>query len=148
MKNNKILIFLLIVSVVLIGLIIYLMDARNFHPPKFDKFAKPFEEAPTDIIAVTNDYKFYIEGEPILKDGYLYINFYSLTSEDIYLKVRILENDNIISESGLIKSHEYLEKIKYSSESKRITYLVMSYEKDTYLSMGEVRLHAMLGEQK
>ena len=81
------------------------------------------------------------------KDKYIYVNFYSLTNDKTYLKVRVLQDDVIIAESGLLKKNEFVEKLKMKRsliESKRITYLVMSYEKDTYYSLGEVRLNPTL----
>ena len=150
MFKNKI----IILSVILIALvisIILVVKNNSFKPPRFDENAKSFEKVPDEekVVKFDDNYAFYIEGSPKIKDNYIYINFYSLSGENTYLKVRILQDDNIIAESGLLKSNEYIEKVKINkslSNSKKITYLIMSYEKDTYYSLGEIRLNSTLEE--
>ena len=142
MQKKKITILSLIL-LVLIVIIFALLDARRFHPPKFEENAKVFENEPEGLITVNDDYIFSINGNPTLSNNYLNINLYSLTSENIYIKVRIMQGDKIIGQSGLLKSHEYLDKLYVSSinKSKGIQYVIMGYEKDTYYSMGEVTLN-------
>ena len=147
MKRKKELL-LFIILVILIVIIIYLNNVTKFHPPKFDHNTVTFNTKPENIIKINDDYSFSINGNPEIKNNYLYINFYSLSSDNIYLKLRLLEGDEVKGESGLIKGNEYLERIKISKlKGKKLTYLIMSYDKDTYYSMGEVRLNIDLGEQ-
>ncbi len=151
MFNKKIFILLII----LIGLIIpivYLTQNRGFKPPKFDETTKVFTTVPDKekILKISDDYAFYIADSPYVKNDYIYVNFYSLTKSNIYLKVRVFQDDVIIAESGLIKNNEYLEKIKLKHEltkSSNVRYLIMSYEKDTYYSMGEVQLNFKMEEK-
>lgn len=147
MKKTVIILSTIIV-IMIIGIIYFSMD-KKFVPPKFEENAKTFEKVPNEdkIIRVNDDYAFYIDGIAKVKDKYIYVNFYSLTNDKTYLKVRVLQDDVIIAESGLLKKNEFVEKLKMKRlliESKRITYLVMSYEKDTYYSLGEVRLNPTL----
>ena len=148
MFKNKIII-LSIVLVILIVSIILVSKSNKFIPPSFDDNARDFKKIPNEqgTIKVNEDYVFYIEGSPKIKDDKIYVNFYSLASKNIYLKVRVLQNDTIIAESGLLKSNEWIETIRLKETlftSKRITYLIMAYEKDTYYSLGEVRLNFTL----
>ena len=147
MKKTVIILSTIIV-IMIIGIIYFSID-KKFVPPKFEENAKTFEKVPNEdkIIRVNDDYAFYIDGIAKVKDKYIYVNFYSLTNDKTYLKVRVLQDDVIIAESGLLKKNEFVEKLKMKRsliESKRITYLVMSYEKDTYYSLGEVRLNPTL----
>lgn len=147
MKKTVIILSTIIV-IMIIGIIYFSMD-KKFVPPKFEENVKTFEKVPNEdkIIRVNDDYAFYIDGIAKVKDKYIYVNFYSLTNDKTYLKVRVLQDDVIIAESGLLKKNEFVEKLKMKRsliESKRITYLVMSYEKDTYYSLGEVRLNPTL----
>ena len=150
MFNKKV----LILFVILIGLIIAIIcipKNNGFKPPSFDSTAKKFDKVPDEnkVVKIGSDYSFYINGKPYIKDDYIYVDFYSLTSENIYLKVRVLQNDEIVAESGLLKSNESVEKIKLKKDlnGKNISYLIMSYEKDTYYSLGEITLNLKLEEK-
>ena len=152
MFNKKILI-LLVILVGLIISIICLIPNNEFKAPSFDHDAKSFKDVPNqnNVLKVNENYAFYIDGKPYVKDNHIYVNFYSLTSDNIFLKVRVFQDDNIIAESGLLKSNEWIEKLnlkKELSKTKKIKYMIMSYEKDTYYSMGEVQLNVQLEENK
>ena len=158
MKNKKNIIILSIVLVILILFIIFLMitieKKTNFHAPNFE--LNTTEKIPeiidyeSSIIDVSDGYSFYIEGVPHIEKENLIINFISPKDNNIWIKIRILdEKDNIIGESGLIKPGEYLKQIKLKkklSKKSNITYMIIGYEKDTYMSAGTIKLNTKVGD--
>ena len=66
----------------------------------------------------------------------------NIAENDVWLKVRIYNADGeILGESGLIKPGEYLKTVtieNVSSFAESVTVKVMSYEPDTYKSLGAV----------
>lgn len=152
MKNNKLLIILFTILVVFICIICCLLiniDKKStFKKPEFDKNV---EEIPDDldyeksVLKVVEGYSIYISPSPKLDSNYLKIDFISFDTNNIWIKVRILDNnDNIIGETGLVKPGEYLEKVKLNKtikENDKIKYKIMGYEKDSYLSAGAISLN-------
>ena len=155
MKKNKITIILSIILLILIMIIILLMvSIRNkstFKKPEFDKNA--IETIPSDleyqkkILNVTDNYSIYINPEPVIKNNSIILNLISLETNNILVKVRILNKDKIVAETGLIKPGQYLEKVKLDEElnvGDEIVYIIMGYEKDSYLSAGSVKLNTWI----
>ncbi len=156
MKKNKPIIILSVILLVLIIIIILLMvSIRNkstFKKPEFDKNATSTVPTNLDyqskIFNVTDNYSIYIEPEPVIKNNNIILNLISLDTNDILVKVRILSKDKIVAETGLIKPGQYLEKVKLNKKlnvNDDITYIIMGYEKDTYLSAGSVKLNTRIG---
>ena len=60
------------------------------------------------------------------------------------IKIKVLDSKKtVIGESGLISPNSYLKNIVLSKQlmnKEKITIRVMNYEKDTYYSLGEVKL--------
>lgn len=157
MKKNKIqkilVIILLILIIVIVMLKINLKNKTKFIKPPFEQ--NIITKIPDSIeydkfLNITKGYSFYIEPLPKISNNFLIINFAAHESNNIWLKVRILQNDEIIAESGLVKPGQYLEKIMLNGNTylvdKEITYLIMGYEIDTYLSEGIVKLNTRIGE--
>lgn len=149
MKSIKYLSIILIILVVgLLGLI-YHYETHTFNKPNFEKDIKKvnIEDYKDEALTIAEGYSFFITHSPSIKDNYMYVDFVSLCDDNTYLKLRIFQGENIIGETGLIKSSERIEKVKISSEleKKDFVFLIMSYEKDTYLSLGEVKLKVKVG---
>jgi len=151
MKRIKVLIIILCILV--LGLVCMLLTNNNdFKKPSFESNAivlKDNSEYIDKVLTIKKGYSLFIEGNPKYENGYLYINFYVNTDDNIFLKVRILDKDEIIGESGLLKTGEFLEKVKVKPMDyvgKELTYLIMGYEKDTYYSAGEVKLTVKVGD--
>jgi len=158
MKNNKMIIVLSTILVLLISVIIVLginlVHKTTFVKPIFDELSS--SKIPEDlnytknVLEITKGYSIYIDVKPIIDNDYLIVNFVSLDTNNIWIKIRILDKDgSIVGESGLIKKGEHLEKIKLNKKvsiNDKITYVIMGYEIDTYLSAGEVNLNTIVGE--
>lgn len=156
--KKKIIIILSLVLIVLICIIlvlgINLKNKTTFVKPKFDKLSS--SKIPEDlnyseqVLKISDDYSLYIETIPRIVGDYLIVNLVSIDTNNIWIKVRVLDKNNkIAGESGLIKPGEYLEKIELNkklSNKDSITYVIMGYEIDTYLSAGEVNLNTRIGE--
>lgn len=154
---NKKLISLISILIVLILIIIVLFiniqNKSTFKKPKFDEFATsniPNElKYKESVINISDGYSIYIDGIARKEEDNLIINFVSIESNNIWIKIRITdEGKNVIAESGLIKPGEYLKSIKLRkqvSENENITYMIMGYEKDNYMSAGTVSLNTKVG---
>ena len=150
MKTIKILCCIL--GVLVLGLIIMLITNNNdFNKPSFESNVikvKDSTQYEDKLLTIRKGYSFYIDGAPEYKNNNLHVNFYSNSDESIYLKVRVLKDDKVIGESGLIKTGELLKslRIKNLKVNDELTYLIMGYEKDTYYSAGELKLNVKVGE--
>ena len=147
MNKNKTL--LLILIALLIGLLLLNINRNGrFNKPDFDRTSEKInlDDYEKKSVKVTDGYIFYVSPNPKIKNGYINVDFVSLCDDNIYLKLRVFENENLIAESGLIKKGEIIKKLKIkNSNVKKIMYVVMSYEKDTYYSLGEIKLKAKVG---
>ncbi len=156
MKKNKVTIILSVVLLILIIIIVSLMinikNKSTFKKPDYDKNA--IETIPTSldyqskIINVTDNYSLYVEPSPTIKDNDLIINLISLETNNILIKVRVLNNDKVVAETGLIKPGQYLKNVKLNKKinvDDEIIYVIMGYEPDTYLSAGSIKLNTRIG---
>lgn len=156
MKKNKVTIVLSLVLLILIMIIVFLIinikNKSTFKKPDFDKNA--IETIPTSldyqnkIINVTDNYSLYVEPSPTIKDNDLIINLISLETNNILIKIRVLNNDKVVAETGLVKPGQYLKKVKLKKKlnvDDEIIYVVMGYEKNTYLSAGTIKLNTRIG---
>ena len=158
MKKDKLLIILCSILVVFIVIICFLLISINykgkFKKPSFDKNMIEIPEEldyEDSVLKILEGYSIYISPNPKLLDNdYLKIDLVSIEENTIFIKVRILdENDNIIGETDLLKPGSYLEKIKLNKKIKvndQIKYKIMGYDKDTYMSAGSVTLNTRVGE--
>lgn len=157
MKKNKNIIILLSILIFLIVIIILLLfnieKKSTFTKPNFDQNVTttiPDEiNYKSSIIKISDGYSIYIEGRPKVEKNKLNINFISIENNTIWIKIRILDKEkNIVAESGLIKAGEYLKSLKIKRNllpNEDITYMIIGYEKDTYMSAGTVELNTKVG---
>lgn len=156
MKKNKVIVILFVILIVLISIIILLsvsINKRNkFIRPNFDKKVSviPKEiDYESSVIEIRKGYSIYINSVPTVKDNELAVNFVSMDENDIWIKIRILDNNKqIIGESGLVKPGEFLESVKLNRKLKSkedIIYEIIGYEIDSYLSAGTIRLNTKVG---
>ena len=158
MKNNKLLIILCtilaILAIVIVGLLFSIKSKESFKKPDFDSNVT---EIPSDldyqksVLNILDGYSIYISPNPkIVDDDCLKIDFLSVSTNNVYVKVRILDSENnIIGETGILKAGDYLEKVKLSKSVKvndNITYKIMGYDQDNYTSAGSVSLNTRIGE--
>lgn len=158
MKDKKSLIILCSILVVLVGVIVALLavdkNKGTFKKPDFDSGVVEIPdnlEYEDKVLSVVSGYSVYISHEPkIVDDNYLKIDLVAPPTNNIYIKVRLLDKDkNIVGETGLLKAGEYLEKVKLDKNVKakdNITYKIMGYEKNSYMSAGSVALNTRIGE--
>lgn len=158
MKEKKKVIILtgvLLLLILIIALLsINIKNKKTFVKPKFD--SSVLTEIPENInyedktINISENYDVYINGMPNIEDNNLIVDFISLKDNNVWIKLRILdETEKIIAESGLIRPGEYLKSVKLNKKVKRedkITYMIIGYEVDTYLSAGTVKLNTRIGE--
>lgn len=159
--KSLILIYILLCLAVLavIGMIIALSSTSNvesaeFIPPEFDAAAvKGIPDVPENLgySSPYQDgmaYRFSVCGKVFAGDVAT-VYFTSDEENDVYLKLRFLdESGNILGESGLIQSGEYIKDVALSRKlmvGEKIKLKVMGYEKDTYYSAGSVVLSTVVG---
>jgi len=156
-QEQKLIIKILIV-IVSIACIILLIINANIKNIKKGQFIIPemeqnvVEGKPTDIpkeymyqeAKVNDDYIVYLCAIPTFKDNKLTLYFTSSEVNKGLIKIKILDSQkNIIGESGLINPNSYIKDIELSKDlddKEMITIKVMNYEKETYYSLGSIRL--------
>lgn len=158
MKKNKKITILISILILLIAIIILLIfnikNKSTFTKPEFDTNAttKIPEKLnyKSSIINISEGYSIYIDGIPHINKDDIIINFISIEDNKVWIKIRLLDEEkNIVAESGLIKPGEYLKSLKTKKKIKsndKITYMIMGYEIDTYMSAGTVELNTKVGD--
>lgn len=122
-----------------------------FVPPPFDSSAVRGEPTPPEELGYSELYqdgmsfKVGICGNIILNDNKANIYFYNCDNNDVWLKLRILDESNgIICETGLIKPDEYIESVdipKQLEDNEKVKLKIMAYEPQTYYSEGSIVLN-------
>ena len=145
---------LLIMMLIITLLSINIKKKSTFVKPEFD--SNVLTESPKNIdykdsiITVSEGYNLYINGLPIIDNHNLIVNLISLPENNVWIKIRVLDEfENIVGESGIVKPGEYLKQIKLDNKIKsndKITYMIIGYEIDTYLSAGTIQLNTRVGE--
>ena len=99
---------------------------------------------------VTDDYIIYLCAAPAIKDNQLSIYFTSVKTNKGLMRIKVLDQkNNEIGNSGLIEPNSYIKEVALNKEFKardKITIRVMNYEKDTYYSLGEIKLDLFIRE--
>lgn len=123
----------------------------TFTPPPFDPAAVAGTPTVEDslgwmkVSAEGMSFSAYICGEVIVEGGKADIWFTSEADNEVWLKLRIYDADgNILGETGLIRPGEYLQSVTFDTipaNGQSIVMKLMSYEPDTYYSMGAVNLN-------
>lgn len=124
----------------------------EFVPPGFDANSEkgapavPEDLGWSEIYQDGMNFKVGISGKIIVDENdqtdiYLYNN----EENNVWLKLRILDEDgNILCESGLIKSGEYIKSVTFSesvSNGQKVKLKIMSYQPETYYSEGSIILN-------
>ena len=152
MKNKGLIIALIICVISVVGFILALNSynkSKVFVKPEFDKnviegMPKLGKEDGFDEFEVSENYIIYMTGETKLNDNKLVVYFTSKKSNDVYVKLRILKDEKVVGETGLLKPGEYIKEVKLDKSLKKddeITLKVMGYEPDTYYSAGSISLN-------
>ena len=95
-----------------------------------------------------NVYKVSVCGVVKVTDGLADVWLTNPSTNTVWLKVRILdEKDNVLGESGLIRPGEYVQAVqlqKKAAKGAKIAMRIMSYQPETYYSMGEITLNTTI----
>ena len=152
MKNKNLIIALIICVISFVGFILALNSynkSKEFVKPEFETNVKEgmpklTKEDGFEEFEVAEDYIIYMTGETKLEGNKLLVYFTSKKSNDVYVKLRILKDDKIVGETGLLKPGEYIKEVKLDKSLKKddkITLKVMGYEPETYYSAGSISLN-------
>ncbi len=128
--------------------------APEFVPPEFDSEAiagtpdAPKELGWSELHHDKMSFRVGLCGNVVLNDGTADVYFSSAENNEVWLKLRVLdENGNILCETGLIKPNEYIKSIRLDTalpDGSKIRLKIMAYEPETYYSAGSVVLNAIL----
>lgn len=124
----------------------------RFTPPPFDEAAVEGMPALTEADGYrpidAQVYQFALCGELILHDGRTDIWLTNDAANDVWLKAVIRDaKGNELGETGLICPGEYVQSVQLTVSPEVTTdveIVVMSYEPETYYSMGNVSLYTTL----
>ena len=124
----------------------------RFTPPPFDETSAEGVPALTEADGYrpidAQVFKFSICGELVLQDGKTDIWLTNNAENTVWLKVRLTDADgNALGETGLIRPGEYVQSLKLTplpEATADVAMVVMSYEPETYYSMGSVTLYTTL----
>lgn len=151
MKDKKIIIAIIICALSIIAFVFAFLSynkSKTFVKPKFEinvkKGIPEIKEKETfKEFEVSENYIVYMNGETKLKDNKLNVYFTSKDTNEIYVKLRVLKDNEVVGETGLLHPGEYVEYVKVKSLKKndKITLKIMGYEKDTYYSAGAMTLN-------
>lgn len=125
-------------------------EAPHFTPPEFDASAVqgtpsvPTELGWYEVYKEGMSFRASVCGEIILNDGAAKVYFTNPKGNNLWLKLRILNEDGeILAETGLIKPGEYVSEISFTTlpaSGERLVLKLMSYQPETYYSGGSVTL--------
>ena len=125
-------------------------EQKSFVPPPFDDGAAVGEPTVPDHLGYSilyqegMSFKVGICGKINVTNGSADVYLTNVSENNVWLKVRFYDRSgDIVGESGLIKPGEYLQSVTLNdiSDTDNITVKVMSYEPDTYKSMGAITLN-------
>lgn len=124
-------------------------EPKPFMPPSFDDRATVGEPIVPDDLGYSilyregMSFKVGVCGKINVTNNYADVYLTNISENDVWLKVRFYDQSgHILGESGLIRPGEYLQSItlNHISDTKGITVKVMSYEPETYRSLGAITL--------
>ena len=128
----------------------------RFTPPPFDEAAiegvPTLTEADGYLPIDAQVFRFSICGELTLADGKTDVWLTNDAQNAVWLKVKLLDMEgNELGETGLIRPGEYVQSLSLAAPPEATTDValaIMSYEPDTYYSMGSVSLYTTLAVLK
>ena len=142
----------------LIVMTIALLNTHNkaeFIPPAFETQASPGMPSSDILNGVDKiqheDMPFcaYVSGElNVAADNNVDIWLINPPENAVWLKLRVYEkNGTLLAETGLLKPGEYIRSVKFEhgvENGDEILLKLMSYQPETYFSMGEVILNTVV----
>lgn len=155
-KENKLLLTLSIACAIALAVMVIALcmtggaEQKPFESPPFDTNAVEGEPSVSQTLGYSvlyqdgMSFKVGICGNVNIKGSTADVYFTNVSENALWLKLRVLDSKgDIIGESGLIKPGEYLKSVELNSSVKadeRVTLKIMSYEPDTYYSLGAITL--------
>lgn len=144
---------------VCIGVTVYLACTRGkFTPPPFDEAAvsgMPQVEDATlgyGYLALKDGFVILTCANPAVEDGNAVVYFTADAENTVWVRLVLLdENGEELGSTGLLHPGEYVRTIPLTreiSEDTSIQLKILSYEPDTYYSMGAVAVDATLRAPK
>lgn len=143
--------------ITLTGMIIALtiQPTPGFTPPPFDNdavYAVPEVPDGLEHSFIGGDglhFTAWVCGEIVLDGDKADIYFTNPDTNDLWMKLRILdENNDILGETGLIRPGEYVKSITFATLpdiGATVQLKLMTYEPETYMSLGAVSLWSIVG---
>lgn len=127
-------------------------EPQTFVPPLFEEQAiRGIPEVPSNLGWSELDaqvYKASVCGVVTVTDGKADVWFTNPESNDVWLKLRVLDGDgNILGETGLIRPGEYVRAVSFKTIPKpgdAIGLKLMAYEPETYYSAGSAILNTVV----
>lgn len=123
----------------------------TFVPPAFEVAAVegvpavPEELAWLEVSQEGMSFSAHVCAEVIIENNTADLYFTSAAENEVWLKLRVLDAEgNILGETGLIKPGEYVQSVSFETlpkDGETIRLKLMSYEPETYYSMGAVVLN-------
>lgn len=102
----------------------------------------------TEVYMEGMSFRAYVCALFSVEDGTAQVYFTNLEENEAWLRLRIWNQDGeVVAETGIIKPGEYVEMITFTQEvssGEGITLEMMSYEEETYQSLGSVQLNTIL----
>lgn len=159
MKNNKLIIPILsAVCVLSLSLMIFALcrtapinTITEFVPPEFDANAVegipdvPEKYGWSEIYQDGMNFRVSINKKIINTKNQADVYLYNNEDNNVWLKLRILDEEgDIIGESGLIKSGEYIKTVTLTEsvyDGQKVKLKIMSYQPETYYSEGSIILN-------
>ena len=131
-------------------------ERAPFVPPDFDAAAQegapevPQELKWSELYQDGMTYRVGLCGNIIEREGFAEVYFTNSKDNDVWLKLRVLDQQNqIIGETGLIKPNEYVKMIKFNTGitgDTKVKLKVMAYQPETYYSEGSIVLNTIIAK--
>lgn len=147
-------------AVMLIVMIVVLCIPKEptvgeFIPPAFDSAAVQGTPEVPEGLGYSSPYqdgmayRFSVCGKVKLDGKTATVYLTNDAENEVYLKLRVLDAEgNILGETGLIKPGEYVKDVELNEAlavGTSIKLKIMSYEPETYMSMGSAALNTTIG---
>ncbi len=128
----------------------------EFVPPAFESAAMQGKPQPPEALVYRElwqggmHFSVWLCCAPVQENGAAQVYFTNPAENAVWMKLRLLdEQGNTVGESGLLRPGEYVESVALTqalSAGDAIKLKIMTYEPETYNSMGSVSINTTLGE--
>lgn len=125
---------------------------QDFVPPTHDPLAVVGTPAPEEKYRYTDgpagdSFAVKLATQPYLENGEIVLYFTNPEGNTALLRVRIYRDDEVIAESGYLRPGEYLRALAApEAETGTIKVKIMSYQEDTWYSLGAYSMALTLTE--